>query len=89
MSTHTSISQNVRRREHIENGGGALAEARRQVVRQCLPFDLDHGRGARFDWGNRGLTLAQRDRAVEELVAVGEVVIDASCYGISAWAARP
>jgi hypothetical protein len=68
---------------------GALAEARREVVRRCLPFDLDHDQFARAEWGDRGLTLAQRDHAVDELVAADEAVIDASRFGITVKAVAP
>ncbi len=66
-----------------KSNGGALAEARRKVVRRCLPFDLDHDQLARAQWGDRGLTLAQRDHAVDELVAADEAQLNASEFGIT------
>jgi hypothetical protein len=65
-----------------KNGAGALTEARREVVRRCLPFRLEHDRHDRTQWGGLGLTLAQRDRAVEELVAAKEATIHATGSGI-------
>jgi hypothetical protein len=81
-ANHAPISQNARRRKRIENSSGPLAEAHREVVRRCLPFRLEHDRHDRTQWGGLGLTLAQRDRAVEELVAAKEATIHATGSGI-------
>ena len=62
----------------------SLAEARRSVVRQCLPLELERDRAAHVLWADRGLTLAQRDRAIEELIATGAVRLDATRFGIRA-----
>ena len=60
----------------------ALADARREVVRQHLPFRLENDRSARFDWSERGLALAQRDWAVEELVAAGQARLKPTQFGV-------
>jgi hypothetical protein len=60
----------------------ALTDARREVVRRRLPFRLENDKAARFDWSELGLTLAQRDRAVEELVAAGEARVKPTSWGV-------
>ena len=67
---------------HRKNGkchpcNGPLAEARREAVRRDLReragrIVLAAGRNARYAWQDLGLSLAQRDRAAEDLVLLGE-----------------
>ncbi len=59
-----------------------LAEARRDLVRRNLPVRLNHDRGERMFWAAHGMTLAQRDRAVEELVTAGAAKLKTTRFGI-------
>jgi hypothetical protein len=67
---------------------GALAEARLDALRNELAASggrllLRADRKARWHWNERGLSLAQRDRAVEELVALGEARVKPTPYGVA------
>ncbi len=56
----------------LKLGAERLAAARREVVRGCIPFVLGCDAVSRATWCARGLSLAMRDRAVEQLVEAGE-----------------
>jgi hypothetical protein len=66
-----------------KEAASALADARRALVRGRLPFRLENDRGARFDWSQLGLTIAQRDRAVDELVSAGLARLVPGRHGIT------
>lgn len=66
---------------------GGLAAARRRVVLGRLPCTAGRDPLARAEWAAAGLTLAQRDRALDELVELGLATVTATDCGIRAEAA--
>jgi hypothetical protein len=65
----------------LKLGAEQLAAARRDVVRSFVPFVLGRCQIDRAVWHERGLTLAMRDRAVEQLLEAGEAELRVSTRG--------
>jgi len=74
----------------LKPGAERLSAARREVVKGCLPFVLGRCQIDRAVWHERGLTLAMRDKAVEQLIEAGEAELRVNdCGEIVVEAARP
>lgn len=49
---------------------------RRELRRERVGIVIGRDANAQFRWKSRGLSLKQRDRAVEELVNIGEAMLE-------------